>query len=149
MAPSFTIQLELSSLKDHYMARSVCVQWHTGPPPSQPCQALISQDCLLQRFPLESSKSSQEKSQHSGRQGNWFLSPSKVTAWCLSYLWSRPLGYLNDQKCVFQHLLAILLLASVVEDSKNGPNSPPFLWNTTLRHRKIRVCLPTPGLVTC
>ena len=66
----------------------------------------------------------------------------------LKLSWNKALRYLNDQKCVFQHLLAILLLASVVEHSKNGPTSPPFLWNTTLCHHK-RVCLPTPGLVTC
>lgn len=45
----------------------------------------------------------------------------------LKLSWNKAPGVLNDQKCVFQHLLAVILLDSVVEASKNGPNSPPFL----------------------
>lgn len=54
----------------------------------------------------------------------------------LKLSWNKAPGVLNDQKCVFQQLLAVILLASVVEASKNGPNSQPLLWNNSAPSQK-------------
>lgn len=112
--------------------------------PHIPCHTRIHPDCFLQHFPLESSKYSQENKQPAlWTAGKLELSNTtvKVHNKMLKLSYNTVLWVLKRPKvCIWQYLLA-----SVVVDSKNGPNAPPFLCDATLPHLRIECVSLTPS----
>lgn len=101
-APSFTIHLGLSPPRDRYMAQSVCVHGRTGPRPSQPGQALNPQTAFCNISLQKGANPAKKRASTLGREtSSYRITLEGHSAWCLSYLGTRPLGSLMTKSVCF------------------------------------------------